>query len=406
MQHTRLKGLGLALFLAGGLAMGAPHAVAAAAHDNSLIRSQDSAEVTQPPDGPMVSVPGVFSLWLGQGFSSRNGALGLESAQVDLPAINATATIDGFTFSLRDQSYGWDSITLAQVEPMGSESLMITDTQARVQGQSANFSTELSTRVDLDSGEAGQAGATIMLGYDGLTGQPSFSVADGSATMTVGPANVVVDGLNTGDGALSVEAAQVTLPDAGMGVRVDGFTMVDGQADWQALTWFGEEFKLGDVATFSNNLVIVPGPGATDRASVGATTSFAIGSADSSNASGQLVFVVDPATGQPALALLDGNAVLGSAGWSLAASGVNTSPQGTAVDSVALTAQPLGIQAQVSGVAVDETGGLTFDQARFLYQPDPTAEQRTVAGFELVIDSTDAGYIVSTTTLLPTAQAQ
>ena len=46
------------------------------------------------------------------------------------------------------------------------------------------------------------------------------------------------------------------------------------------------------------------------------------------------------------------------------------------------------------------TCGMTFDQARFLYRP---VDQRTVAGFELVVDSTDAGNIVSTTTLVPTA---
>lgn len=406
MKSVRWAVLGLALLLAGLVALGVPTSAAAAAGDNNRYRNQDNSQVTQPPEGPMVSVPGVFSLWLGQGFNSQNGALGLESAQVDLPAINATATVDGFTFNLRNQSYGWDSITLSQSEPMGSDTFKITGTQAQVQGQAANYSTDLSTRIDVDSGDGTQAGATIMLSYDGTTGQPSFSVADGSANVAVGPANVAVDGLNTGDGTISLDAAQVVLPDAGVGVRIDGFTLADGAANWQALTWYGQEFSLGEVATFSDNLIVVPGPGTSDQASVGATTTFEIGKGDAANASGQLVFVVDPTTGQPQLALVNASATLGAAGWNLAVNGINTGTQGSSVDSLVLTAEPLGIQAQVSGLAVDEVNGVTFDQARFLYQPQQTAEQTAVAGFELVVDSTDAGYVVTTTTLLPTAKAQ
>ena len=153
-------------------------------------------------------------------------------------------------------------------------------------------------------------------------------------------------------------------------------------------------------------MVVVPGPGTSETASLGATTRFEVNAGDAASASGQLVFLIDPATGQPSLAVLDGNAVLGAGGWTVAANGVNTGAQGTSIDSLVFTAQPLGIQAQVSGVAMDASSGMTFDQARFLYQPGLTADQRTVAGFELVIDSTDGGYIVSTTTLVPTAKAQ
>ncbi len=166
---------------------------------------------------------------------------------------------------------------------------------------------------------------------------------------------------------------------------------------------YGQEFNLGDVATFSDNLVVVPGPSTGAAASFGATTRFDINAGDTASASGQVVFVVDPATGQPSLSLVDASATLGVAGWNLAFNGVNTGAQGSSVDTIVLSAQPLGIQAQVSGIAVDGTSGMTFDQARFLYRP---VEQGTVAGFELVIDSTDAGYIVSTTTLVPTARAQ
>ncbi|MCB0200716.1 MAG: hypothetical protein H6649_04190 [Caldilineae bacterium] len=403
MDHVRWSTLCLALGLAGLIALGAPQPAAASADQSRHL--QENSEAGQQPESPFVAVPGVFSLRLGQGFNSRDGALNLPGAQIDLPALNATATVEGFTFGLRDQSYGWDTITLQQAKPVENDTLTISDMQASIQGPAANFTTDLETRIDVHPSEDVQAGATLWLSYDGATGQPSLAVADGSAQMVVGPATVAVDGINAGDGAFSVDAAQVVFPDAGMGARIDGYTVADGASNWQSLTWFGQEFKLGDVATFSDNLVVVPGPSTPDAATVGAATRFEINAGDAANASGQLVFVIDPDTGQPTLALLDGSAVLGVPGWNVAVNGLNTGTQGTVVNSVVFTAQPLGVQAQISGVAVDENNGVSFDQARFLYQPEQTAEQR-VAGFELVVDSTDAGYIVSTTTLVPTAQAK
>jgi hypothetical protein len=59
----------------------------------------------------------------------------------------------------------------------------------------------------------------------------------------------------------------------------------------------------------------------------------------------------------------------------------------------------------VTGVAVSEGSGVTFDQARVRYLPDPAAGNTAIGGFELVIDSTEAGYIVTTTTLVPAATA-
>ncbi|MEZ4768703.1 MAG: hypothetical protein R2844_09795 [Caldilineales bacterium] len=405
MDRIRWSALCLALGLAGLVALGSPQPAAAA--DQSRFTYQEAAEADQPPGSSLVSVPGVFSLRLGeQGFSLQQNGLRLENAEVDLPAINATATVNGLQFGLMGGSYGWDNITVRQAAPAQNETLTISDTQASIGGQSQNYTSDFTTRIDLHPSETVQAGATLWLSYDGVTGQPSFSVADGNAQMAVGPATVAVAGLNTGDGSVSVDSAQVVLPDAGMGLRIDGLTNASGQADWQSLTWFGQEFKLGDVATFSDNLVVVPGPSTSEAASLGAATRFEINAGDAANASGQVVFVTDPTTGQPALMLLDANAVLGAAGWNVAVNGLNTGSQGTAVDSLVFTAQPLGVQAQVSGITVDGSTGMSFDQARLLYRPDPAAGDRTVAGFELVIDSTDAGYIVSTTTLVPTAQAQ
>jgi hypothetical protein len=357
-----------------------------------------------PNDRNLISLPGVFTLRLGQTSSTRDGALRFDGTQVELPAINATATIDGFTFSLRDGSYGWDAITVTQMGPRESDALTLSNTQVSVQGPAANFSTDVSARVEVHPSPEVQAGATVGFSYDGLTSQAGLAVADGNVQVAAGPATVTVEGLNAGGGAFTVDAAQVMFPEAETGVRVDGFALVDGSPSWQALAWYGREFNLGNVVTLSDNLVVIPGPGSSNAGAGGATTTFEVNVGDVAQTGGQLIITADPVTGQPAVSVRNGSAVLGVAGWSLAVNGINTGPDGASVDTVTVSAEPLNLQAQVTGVAVSEGSGVTFDQARVRYLPD-AAGATTIAGFELVVDSTEAGYIVTTTTLVPTARA-
>lgn len=404
MKRSPWTTLCLALLLAGLLALGSPLVAAAADHAQASATQQDPNAPARS-DRNVISVPGVFSLWLGQGLSTRDGALVLDGAQVDLPALNATATVDGFTFSMRDSSYGWDAITVTQAGPRESEALTIADTQVSVQGPAANFSTDVSTRIEVHPSSEVQAGATIGFSYDGLTGQAGLAVGDGNAQVTAGPATITVEGLDAGDGAVTVDSAQVMLPEAETGVRVDGFAVADGSATWEALAWYGREFNLGDVVTLSDNLVVVPGPAAGDAMTGGATTTVEINAGDLAQAGGQLVITTDPATGQPVVSLRNGSAVLGVAGWNMAVNGINTGPDGASVDTVTLTAEPLNLQVQVSGLELAEGSGASFDQARVLYLPSATGETATIAGFELLITSTEAGYVVTTTTLLPAATA-
>lgn len=394
----------LAMLLAGLLALGSPLGVAAAGHAQASA-TQEDPNAPARSDRNVISVPGVFSLWLGQGLSTRNNMLTVDGAQVDLPALNATATVDGFTFNLRDSSYGWDAITVSQAGPRESDALTIADTQVVVQGPAANFSTDLSTRIDVHPSSEVQAGADVMFSYDGLTGQAGLAVDDGSVQATVGPATVAVDGLSTTDGAIAVDTAQVVLPDAGVGVRLDGFSTASGQPEWQSLTWVGQEFQLGNAVKLSNNVIAIPGPSAADATPVGATTTFELNAGDLAQAGGQLVITYDRTTGQPSFTLVDGSATLGAAGWMLAANGINAGQGSVTVDTVQMSVDTLGLQAQVSGLTLDPTAGASFEEARVLYLPDPAAGGQTIAGFELVINSTSAGYIVTTTTLLPTATA-
>jgi hypothetical protein len=404
MDRVRGTVFCLAVLLAGLVVVLSPM-VAAAAPQGAAHNYQGDSGGTDTDERNFISVPGVFSLRLGPGGSTPSGGFSLRNPQIDLPALNATATVEGLTVNVREGSYGWDAVTVMQSKPAGNDSVTISGTQARVQGQALNYSTELSTRVDFHPNASTQAGANITVSYDGVTGQPSFALADGSAELTAGPATVSVEGLNAGDGAFSVDSAQVMLAEADTGVRVDGFTVADGSATWEALAWYGREFNLGDAVTLSDNLVVIPGPGSENAGAGGATTTFAIKAGDLAQIDGQLILARDPATGQPALVLRNGSAVLGTAAWSLAASGVNVGPQGATVDTVQMTLAPLNLQAQVSGVAVSGDSGMTFDQARVRYLPDPAAGATAIGGFELVIDSTEAGYIVTTTTLVPAATA-
>jgi hypothetical protein len=396
--------LSLAILLA-GLAMVLSPMVAAAAPQGAAHSYQGDSGGADPNERNFISVPGVFSLRLGPGGSTPSGGFSLRNPQIDLPALNATATVEGLTVNVRDGSYGWDAVTVMQSKPAGNDTVTISGTQARVQGPALNYSTELTTRIDFHPDDATQAGATLMVSYDGVTGQPDFALTDGSAELTAGPAAVSVEGLNAGGGAFSVDSAQVMLPEADTGVRVDGFSVVDGSATWEALAWYGREFNLGNAVTLSDNLVVIPGPGSANAGAGGATTTFSIKAGDLAQTNGQLVFARDQATGQPALALRNGSAVLGTAAWNLAVEGVNVGPKGATVDTVQMTLAPLNLQAQVTGVALEESSGMTFDQARVRYLPDSTAGAAPIAGFELVIDSTEAGYIVTTTTLVPAATA-
>jgi hypothetical protein len=63
------------------------------------------------------------------------------------------------------------------------------------------------------------------------------------------------------------------------------------------------------------------------------------------------------------------------------------------------------VEAQVTDLTVGGSQGLTFGQARFAYRPAASASGQASAGFEMVVDSTDAGYVVTTTTVVPMAKS-
>ena len=153
MNRIRWTALSLAIGLAGLLALGSPHAASASPENSRLLGYQDEAVAPAAQEGPLVSVPGVFSLWLNQGFSLQQDGVRLESADVDLPMLNATATVDGLRFGLGGGSFGWDNITVQQAAPVQSDAMTISGMQASIGGQSVNYSSDLSTRIDVHPGE-------------------------------------------------------------------------------------------------------------------------------------------------------------------------------------------------------------------------------------------------------------
>ena len=68
------------------------------------------------------------------------------------------------------------------------------------------------------------------------------------------------------------------------------------------------------------------------------------------------------------------------------------------VDSISFAAEPINLMAELTGVTVGAGGGMTFDEAKVTYQPgaDPAA-----GGFQMTMTKSDAGYILTTTSLLP-----
>jgi hypothetical protein len=68
---------------------------------------------------------------------------------------------------------------------------------------------------------------------------------------------------------------------------------------------------------------------------------------------------------------------------------------------VTLTAQPLNMQAEVTGVVVGSTAGFTFDEAKLTYgQPSQPG------GFEMTVTNSPQGYLVTTQTMIPASAAK
>jgi hypothetical protein len=176
----------------------------------------------------------------------------------------------------------------------------------------------------------------------------------------------------------------------------------DGKADWKGLTVAQDpknSLALGNVGKLSNMQVTVATP--SSGYAVVASTNFAFDFGKVVQADGKVYFVNQPATKQSGVAFSDTNVALKVPGFGVAANGITSVKGGVMIDQVTLTAQPLNMQAEVTGVVVGATAGFTFDKAKLTYgQPSQPG------GFEMTVTKNPQGYLVTTQTMIPASAAK
>jgi hypothetical protein len=346
--------------------------------------------VVEGPVPPTFAIPGIFSLTLGDKLST---------AEVDLPVLNATATVSGLKLG---PSPAWDSITLTQKQPSVTQAATVSGLQATVQGPSTGYSTDLSGRVEVHPNDAVQAEATFAASYDGLARSFGIGIQDGNVAVTAGPVNFAMAGLNTGKGTLAIDKLGVQVPAIGATVILDGYNVGNGKADWNSLSVSSKGMQLGNVAAISDVQVNVPGPSSAYTNPFSASANVALNLGQVVQVQGQLGAAVDPATRQTTFTLTDGNAMVGVPAWNLTFSGINSGGAGLSVDNITMQAQPLNFTVEMSGVAMGGSGGFTFDQAKITQ----AGSKSGAGGFEMLVTRTPQGYVLQTTSLIPVATSR
>jgi hypothetical protein len=386
MKRVRWQ-LCVGLFLLVLLTLALPGAAAAAPLQGRL----SDSDIVQGPVQPGFGIPGAFMLSFGKDLSE---------AQVDLPALNAVATVNGLSFS---PSPSWDSLVLKQKQPFISQGASITEAQATIAGPSKGFSSAGTAQVTLNPSPALKASGKVGFVYDAMNKRTGFAVQNGAVNLALQPANVSMTGINTGANALSIDSAKVELPASGVGVALSGYQVKDGKADWKGLTVAQDpksSFALGNVGKLSNMQVTVAGPNAGNA--MVASTNFALDLGKVVQADGKVYIVNQPATKQSGVAFSDTNVNLQVPGFSVAASGITSVKGGAMIDQVTLKAQPLNMQAELTGVVVGGTSGFAFDEAKLTYGQGATKP----GGFEMTVTKSPQGYLLTSQSMIPASAAK
>jgi|GEM_PF-993243 len=382
---------------------------AAAAPDNGpLLDHASNTVIVDSPVQPTFAIPGIFSLSLGQGFSQEGDNIKLDTAEVDLPALNATATVNGLTFGFTKGISGWDSITVAQSQPGGNQAVTVSGAQVSVQGPTANYSTAASARIDVHPNAAVQAGATFAASYDGLARTLGFTIHDGDAMMQAGPVKFVVTGLNNEPATFTIATAEMDVPAIGATATLNGYKLENGRANWDALNIAQNPdaaLRAGNFATVSEIKVEIKDSSASYATTAGAH--FELNAGQTAHTQGQLLIIANPAGQQSGVALANGSATLQVAGWNLELAGINSINGGAKIDTMTLTAQPINLEVVMTGVVLGGSAGFAFDQAKITYLPGQNAQDVSAAGgFQMTITRNgDAGYVLTTTTMIPAGPA-
>ncbi len=83
--------------------------------------------------------------------------------------------------------------------------------------------------------------------------------------------------------------------------------------------------------------------------------------------------------------------------------GINSVQGGAKIDKISFAAEPINLTAELTGVTVGAGGGFAFDEAQVTYMPGNGSGQPAPGAFQLTMTKSDAGYILTTQSLLPIA---
>jgi len=329
------------------------------------------------------------------GINTGPGTLTADSFQVGIPAAGSAVTVEGFHTG--NTGTGWDSLTFAQSSdaPLNIGNVAtISGIEMNVPGAGTGKGASGSAQISLHPGPAMQAEGTVKFGYDEASGSSGVMLQDGSVTVPTWPVGFAVKGINTGPGTLTVDSAQVGVPVAGSGVTVNGFHTGSAGTGWDSLTFAQDPnapLKIGNAATISGIALSVPGPGQEQPTTVSANFDFNAGNV--AHVQGEVIGVRDQTGGPSGVALKDTTASVQIPGWDLQLTGINSVQGGVKVDKITFAAEPINLTAELTGVTVGAGGGMTFDEAKVTGGD----------GFQMTMTKSDAGYVLTTTSLLPMA---
>ena len=371
----------------------------AAASSGNTAATEVSAAF-QGPIAPTFAIPGVFSLNLGQGFTSTPEGITLDSAEVAIPAVNAVASVEGLSLDQNFRLKDWGAILVTQESPRETDTYSISNATVAVGGPSSGFSTVASANVDLHGNDNVKLNGTFGVAYDGLARMFGVGMRDANVALQAGPLNVTLAGANSQPGGMTIDSVTASVAETGSTVAVSGFQSGPAGMDWDSL-----DASLAPVAV-GNALVVSPMEihmaGSATGYATSAVVGLALNAGDVAQVHGDVVTTFDPATRTTQFALQNAGAEVAVRDFSLGFDGMNLGPTGTSVDNVSLQAGQVGLTAEINGLTVDPNGQAAFNTAMVQYQPQG-ADARPGSGFVMQINRTDDGYVMTTTTLLPTA---
>jgi len=360
--------------------------MAASAQDGDGTGTGGSAELT---------IPGIFSMLLGSGGTTEEGAIAVGPMQFDLAALNSTTKVEGLT--LGNGEFDWGAVTISQNQPVGSPALMISDSQATVGGPSSGYTSTATAHVSVQPNYAVQGDATVGITYDGMARRMGVMIGNGNLTANTVPVGVELQNVNTGSGTLTADRVLLTAPAAGASVDVNGFQTGSAGMSFDSLTISGPEVQLGNAAKLSDLTLIVHGP-AEGYATEGAVT-VELKAGDLASAQAQIGLMYDPYTRQFVTAMGNGSASVTTDALTIQLSGISYIGSTLNIDAIDFALPGMNIDGQISGVTMGGGSALSFEQAWLRYVPDPAAGG-SFNGTQVSIQHVDGSYLVTSQVLL------